>query len=460
LSSETLTGVVSRYVSGMAAREIDEGVLDEARKCLVDWVAVCLAAQGGEEARILRRVVEGWRAQGQAPLLCGGSTTAGLAALYHGTLSHGLDFDDTHIPSVIHVSGPVWAAVLAAGMARGVDERRMLRSFVTGFEVAARLGDGGVGVRLNQGGWHATPVLGRFGAASAVAAAWGLDEGQVSHALSLCGTQASGMTVSFGTMGKPLHAGKSALDAVLSVELAEAGYRGAEGILDERGRYLATLLQDPAARFAWTPFDAGWEIRRNSFKPYAACQLAHAAITGAHRVRSRIAGRRVVRIDAYVHPLAITIAGVKGARTPTEGKFSTAFCIALALAGHAVATGDFSEARLLDPALQDVASRVEMHAEDGIERTATRLEIELADGEKVVEDVKAAFGSIDAPMDWDALDGKFIALTEPLLGNAAGELLQLLHRFEERGSAQRLFALARPMSRDTSSLRAVGAPRP
>ena len=442
MKPESITRVVSRYVAGTASRDIDESVLDEARKCLVDWVGVCLAAQGGEEARILRKVVTGWRSQGKAQMLGGGTATAGLAALYNGTLSHGLDFDDTHIPSVIHVSGPVWAAVLAAGMERGVDEQTMLRAFVTGFEVAARLGDGGIGVRLNQSGWHATPVLGRFGAASAVSAVWGLDEGRVSQALALCGTQASGMTVSFGTMGKPLHAGKSALDAVLSVELAEAGYEGAAEFLDEGGRYLATLLQDDTARFAPVAFDDGWEIRRNSFKPYAACQLAHAAITGAHRVRTRIAGRRIVRIDAYVHPLAITIAGKKDARTSTEGKFSTAFCIALALAGHAVTTGDFGEARLLDPALRDVASRVEMHAEDGIERTATRLQIELADGEVVVDDMKAAFGSIDNPMDWTALDAKFVALTEPLLGGAARELLQVLHRFGNTGSSAELFRLA------------------
>ncbi len=439
----SLTARVARYVAATATRELPDFVLDEARKCLVDWVGVCLAARNGAEARIVRQVVDGWRAQGTAQMLGGGATAAGLAALYNGTLSHGLDFDDTHIPSVVHVSGPVWAAVLAAAAERRTSERDILRSFVTGFEVAARLGDGaGIGVRMNQSGWHATPTLGRFGAAAAVAAVYGLDEPRVAHALALCGTQASGLTVSFGTMGKPLHAGKTALDAVLSAELAAAGFEGAADILDPRGRYLATLLQDRDAAFALAPFDTVWEITRNSFKPYAACQLAHAAITGAHRVRSRLESRPIERIDAYVHPLAITIAGLTDAKTSTEGKFSTAFCIALALAGHPVSTGDFSEARLTDPALRDVASRVTLHPEDGIERTATRLEIRLADGALVVDDMKAAFGSIDNPMDWAALDAKFLGLTEPLLGKAASELLAVLHRFEEPGSAARLFALA------------------
>ena len=384
-----------------------------------------------------------WRSQGKAQLLGGGTATAGLAALYNGTLSHGLDFDDTHIPSVIHVSGPVWAAVLAAGMERGVDEQKMLRAFVTGFEVAARLGDGGIGVRLNQSGWHATPVLGGFGAASAVSALWGLDEGRVAQALALCGTQASGMTVSFGTMGKPLHAGKSALDAVLSVELAEAGYEGAAEFLDEGGRYLATLLQDDAARFVPVAFDDGWEIRRNSFKPFATGQLTHAAIDAAQRVRSRIGTKAISRIDAFMHPLAIKIAGKIDPRTPTEAKFSTGFCIALGLAGHPVTDGDFVDARVQDAHLRDIASRVTLHAEDAMARTATRLEIELVGGEKMVEDVKAAFGSIDNPMRWPALDAKFMALTEPLLGGDARDLLDVLHRFERTGSAAELFRIAK-----------------
>jgi 2-methylcitrate dehydratase PrpD len=439
---ESLTAQVTRYVATTGTRDIPTHALDEARKCLVDWVGVCLAAGEGREAVILRQVWQGWHANGRAPLLGGGASAATLAALYNGTLSHGLDFDDTHIPSVIHVGGPVWASVLAAGAARDVDEMRILRAFVTGFEIAARLGDGGVGVRLNQNGWHATPTLGRFGAASAVAAAWNLDEPRIAHALALCGTQVSGLTVSFGTMGKPLHAGKCAFDAVFSVELAEAGFEGAADILGDGGRYLATLLQDREARFSIASLEGAWEIGRNSFKPYAACQLAHAAISGAHRVRERLRGRRIERIGAFVHPLAITIAGVQDARTPTEGKFSTAFCIALALAGHPISTDDFSESRLQDPALRDVASRVTMHAEDGIERTATRLEILLEGGELVVEDMKAAFGSIDNPMDWAALDAKFITLTEPRLGKAAHELLGVLHRFEKPGSAQALFRLA------------------
>jgi 2-methylcitrate dehydratase PrpD len=334
---------------------------------------------------------------------------------------------------------------MAVGQERGADETRMLRAFVTAFEVAARLGDHGIGVRLNHAGWHATPTLGGFAVAAGVAALLGLDAARTAHAFGLCATQAGGLAASFGTMGKPLHSGKAAVDGLLAATLAEAGYTGAPQVFDDGGRFLATLLQDPQARFELAPFEDVWEITRNSFKPYAACQLAHGAIDAAQRIRGRIAGRRVRRVTAFVHPLAIRIATVIDPTTPTEAKFCVGFCVALALAGYPLSNDDFSVERLADRSLRAMTARVSMRAEDGIERTATRLEVELESGEVLVEDVRHAFGSIGNPMDWRALDGKFLSSTRAALGARAPALLQTLHRFGERGSleeALRLTAVA------------------
>jgi hypothetical protein len=98
-----------------------------------------------------------------------------------------------------------------------------------------------------------------------------------------------------------------------------------------------------------------------------------------------------------------------------------------------------------------------MRAADGIERTATRLEIELADGEVVVEDVAHAFGSVGNPMDWNALDTKFIAATTPFLGDDAQGLLQVLHRFGEAGSLRQLIELTQRHEPNSTTMRARAA---
>jgi 2-methylcitrate dehydratase PrpD len=341
------------------------------------------------------------------------------------------------------------------GAARGIDEQRLLRAFVTGFEVGARLGDGGVGVRLNQSGWHATPALAGLSTAIGVCASIGASASKLSHALALAATQGGGLTASFGTMAKPMHSGLAAMQGVIAAELADAGFDAMAAPLDAGGRYLATLLQDPDAHFNLPPFEAQWEITRNSFKPYAACQLAHGAIDAAMRLRARVDGRPIARITAFVHPLAVKIATVQAPRTPTEGKFCVGFCVALALAGYPLCVDDFCDATLGDRALLDMTARLTLRATDDIERTATRLEVELSDGEVLIEDVAHAFGSIGNPMDWRALDAKFITATEAQLGDDAKTLLEVLHRFEEPGS---LRALARLTDRRAARTPLAGIP--
>lgn len=432
---------LAAYIAGTRHRGFAPEILEESRKCLMDWTGVCLAGRDAQQARAVSAMVREWRTPGNALMFTGGTTTAALAALVNGTLSHCLDYDDTHIPTAVHVSGPVWATVLALGAQRECSEVIMLKAFVTGFQVAARLGDDGVGVRLNNSGWHATATLGMLGAAAAACVVMDLDEQQIAHALGLAATQVGGLTASFGTMAKPFHPGKAAMDAIIAVQLAANGMQAAKHLFDGALGVVPTLLQDRAMDYRIPSLDEGWEITRNSFKPYAACQLAHAAIDGAREAREHVDGRQIEKITAYVHPLAVKIAGVADPETPTEGKFSIGFCIALGLQGYAMTTQDFTPEQLADPRIRDITKRVRLIVEDGIERTATRLEFEMVDGECFTQNVEHAFGSMGNPMTGKDLDEKFMTIAGAVLGKRAGELLEVMHGFDRPGSLSRLSAL-------------------
>jgi 2-methylcitrate dehydratase PrpD len=432
---------LAAYIAQTMQRRFPPDILDEARKCLMDWTGVCLAARDNPEAQAVSAMVRQWQSPGNALMFTGGTTSAALAALVNGTLSHCLDYDDTHIPTAVHVSGPVWATVLALGTQQQCDEALMLKAFVTGFQVAACLGDDGIGVRLNNSGWHATSTLGMLGATAAACVVMGLDEPKVAHALGLAATQVGGLTASFGTMAKPFHPGKAAMDAIIAVQLAANGMQAATTLFDGPLGVVPTLLQDRTVDYRVPALDDGWEIMRNSFKPYAACQLAHAAIDGARAARERVGARQIEAIEVFVHPLAIKIAGVVDPKTSTEGKFSIGFCIALALHGNAVTTRDFTQEQLADPRLRDITKRVQLIAEDGIERTATRLEFSMTDGERFTQNVEHAFGSIGNAMASKDLDEKFVTVVSAVLGERAGELLEIMQGFERPGSLARMSAL-------------------
>jgi 2-methylcitrate dehydratase PrpD len=408
---------------------------------LTDWVCVCLGGRETPEASILARyIAQTPQPAGNAPLLIGGKAAATTAALINGTLSHCLDYDDTHIPTALHGSGPTWAAVFALGAELGANEDDMLKAFVCGFEIGASLGGGGIGVRLNESGWHSTAVLGRIASAMASSYLYGLKPEQIEWALGLAATQAGGLTASFGTMAKPFHAGKAAVDGIIAAQFARAGLEGSKTLLDSPKGLFGTIFQD--RKTIPSLADMKSELLVNSLKPYAACQLTHAPIDAARLLKERIGMKPIESITLYVNPLAIEIAGVENAKTPTEGRFSTGYCVALAMHDYPISPADFVPERLADPKLMELAGRVSMVGTNEVSRTATRLEAKLASGEIVKTNVEHAFGSAGNPMDWRQLELKFQSLVEPIFGADAAKLYDALAHFERPGALKTFLSFA------------------
>jgi 2-methylcitrate dehydratase PrpD len=447
VESPANSAIAAAYITTLRKESIAAASLDAAKMCLVDWVGVCLGARLTPEAKIISGYVSQTAQPGPAPMLIGGNTQAPAAALVNGMLSHCLDYDDTHIPTALHASGPTWAAVLALGAERQSSETDLLKAFVCGFEVGASLGSGGVGVKLNESGWHSTAVLGRVAAASASAYLLRLSADSIEDALGLAATQAGGLTASFGTMAKPFHAGKAAMDGMLSAQLAGAGLNASRTMLDSPKGLFGTIFQDRKTIPSLAQLGKYPEIMQNSLKPYAACQLAHAPIDAAQLLRERLGNASVESIVIDVNPLAVEIAGVQNPKTPTAARFSTAFCVALTMKGYPVAPNDFTTERLSDPELIELASRVSLRGDAAVSRTSAHLKAVLSDGTSVQTDVEHAFGSAGNPMAWPQLETKFLSLVEPVFGEKTTEVFEVLTNFEKRGSFARYMSFMRDLER-------------
>ena len=417
------------FIAASQARELPPEITNAAKLCLADWMSVALGAAlgpAGEPAgKIVREVARGWHGEGRAALLLGGRTAAPMAALVNGTLAHCLDFDDTYVDSITHISAPVWAATLALGTEVGASEQDLLRAFVTGFEVVARVGHG-LGQHLTSRGWHGTGVFGRIGAAAAGAAVLGLDAERAVNAIALGATQAGGFVASFGTMAKPFHAGKAAMDGVIAAQLAAAGLTGAAGLFEPGGGMDNALVQDGAAGFSPVVF-SDWRILRNSFKPYAACHLIHPAIDAA-RVFWAEGGApgAGTKINAAVGALAKQVTGETDGNPggALAGKFDLRYCVALALHGHDLSAVDFREPWSVAPAIAALAKQVIVTATPEMGFASAALEI----GDRRVH-VKVAKGHPGNPMGWDDMRMKFDGLVTDGLGNRAPALFAALRDF-------------------------------
>jgi 2-methylcitrate dehydratase PrpD len=435
LPSVSNTRTIACFVATLHERELPTEVLDTARLCLADWMGVALGAIEEPAARVVQETSNLWGSNGRSTVLLAGSAAAPVAALCNGTLAHCLDFDDTYVKGITHVSAPVWSATLAVGEEIGASEREMLIAFIGGFETAARAGYG-LGELVTARGWHGTGVFGRIGAAAAAAVLLKLDEERVVHALGAAATQASGLTASFGTMAKPFHAGKAAMDAVIAAQLASNGFCAAENLLDPQAGLDTALIQDREGSIQPADF-SGWEILNNSFKPYAACHLTHPAIDCAKQLRKmhpEPARAQTIRVE--VGALAKQVTGEKSGAPTTalEAKFDLKYCVALALHGRPLSAADFREPLRSDPSVAASARRIEVEAAADLGFASARMGIDLGAGEAFSTDIDVAKGHPGNPMRWSDMGEKFEGLVG---GGTSGERAALFARLQNFGSASK-----------------------
>ena len=418
----------AQFIGTAPGRNYQANVIEAARMALVDAIGVALGAHGEGAGHSVRKVAANWGAGGEAQILLGGRSAPAVAALVNATLGHCLDYDDTHVGAVAHLGNPTWATAIAVGQQVGATDREVLGAFITGFEVGAILGFG-MGHALNERGFHSTGLFGCFASATATAVLLGLDETGIRNSLGAAATQGAGLTGSFGTMAKPFHAGKAAMNGVLAAELAKEGFEAAQSLIEPEGGFGQAFIQDGATRPKLLDFDGSMEITRNTLKPYASCLLTHPVIDAARALAKTVSADDIAKIVVDVTPTCIQLAGKPQPQTGLEGKFSTAYCTALGLTGHMVTAIDFAEDRVADPAIRTLVDKVTLNPIPDMKMTAAKLTLHLDDGSEIEHDTPLALGNPGNPMHWEDMRGKFMPLAEPVLGNQAEALYELLRGF-------------------------------
>ncbi|HUF55463.1 MAG TPA: MmgE/PrpD family protein, partial [Thermohalobaculum sp.] len=325
---------------------------------LGDWITVALAGADQPLGGIIRDYVLDEGGRPVATLVGGDKAPPRAAALANGTISHALDYDDTHFGHVGHLSVGIYPAALAVGEATGASAAAVRDAFVLGAEAAIRIGTT-LGRAHYDRGFHQTATAGAFGAAVAAGRLYGLDERQMRNALGLCSTRASGLKVQFGTMGKPLNAGIAAANGVEAAGLAARGFTSADDGLAGPQGFLATHSDAPEA--------GDWDgpppflFEANTYKLHACCHGLHAmieALAALRRQDERLA-ETATAVEVRTHPRLLNVCDIKAPRTGLEVKFSYAWLAAMTLSGvDTAAERTYTDALARDEELTAIAGRV------------------------------------------------------------------------------------------------------
>jgi 2-methylcitrate dehydratase PrpD len=419
------TRAVVEKVRGIRYDEIPEEAREAARHCLLDFLGTALAGSHEPLTEILVREVVRDEAASEATLI-GRTERASRenAALVNGAAGHALDFDDTHTAMGGHPSVPVLPALLALAESTGANGRDLLSALVAGVELECRIGRL-LGAGHYALGFHTTGTVGTFGAAAACAHLLGLDAETWLHALGLAGTQAAGLKSGFGTMAKPLHAGRAAAAGLLAAGLARGGFTAQTAILEAAQGFAATHAGGEPTAAALAAQPGHLQIRDTLFKYHAACYLTHAAIEAARELRRRDAldAEKITAVDVEVHPVLLGVCNIQEPSTGLEGKFSLRATTALALLDRD--TGDpetFSDAAMADPRLVALRDRVRVTPCEGLTPTQARVSVASPSGrsESVVD---TGVPAADLEEQRERLMRKFQLLATPVLGSEQTQAL-------------------------------------
>ncbi len=421
-----VTAALARRAASLRFADLPEHIRTLARQCLLDWLAVTLAGSREDLSAILLAEAE---AQGGKPVasLIGHAVKAPTqqAALVNGAASHALDYDDVNMIMGGHPSVPILPAILALAEARGASGAALLAAFVAGYETLCR-----VGALVSPGhyarGFHNTGTVGSFGAAAAAANLLGLDAARTAAALGIAGTQAAGLKSMFGTMCKPLHAGKAAQNGLFAASLAARGFTSRDDVLECAQGFADAESPDFRPKAALADPPGGWHLGNNLFKYHAACYLTHAPIECARTVRRApgFAPEAVRAVALTVEAGAARVCHIPAPKTGLEAKFSLRLTTALALAGIDTASlATYSPANAGDPALQRLRDKVAVEFARDWPHTLAELKVTLADGRVLEARHDSGVPASDLAAQGNRLEAKFMSLAAPVLGDAQAKRL-------------------------------------
>ncbi len=447
MANESTTRALVAATRGLVAADIPEDAREAARHCLLDFLGCALAGSREPLASILFDTVVRPEGAVEASLIGRPERATRLsAALVNGAAGHALDFDDTHTTMTGHPSVPVLPALLALAETEGMNGRTLLIGLVTGIELECRLG-ALLGIDHYTKGFHGTGTLGTFGAAAGCAQMLGLDESGWLHAIGLAGTQAAGLKASFGTMAKPLHAGRAASAGLLAALLARGGFTGHPEIIEAPQGFAATQATRAPDPALLDRYRNEFLIRETLFKYHAACYLTHAAIEATNDLRARheIVPETLDSLQVHVSPFVLDVCNIAEPTTGLEGKFSLRATVALTLLGEDTRdAATYSDAIMADPRLVAVRDRVAVRTDDSLQPTQARVVVQTTT-QRVEAAADTGVPAADLGVQRERLLHKFHLLAAPVIGDAGAERLSdaVLH-VDELASVAELLRLTQP----------------
>lgn len=435
---------LAEFVADHKAGSLPAKARESAWLLIADLVAATAGGVQSSLAQAARAAATEIYGPGRATVwLTGTSLSVAGAAMANAAAASALDIDDGHRGAAGHAGAGIIPAVFAVAQALDASDEQALDAMALGYDIALRVATSRPTPTIDSyssGRWV------NYGVAAAAGRLLGLDAGQIANAMAIAGAEgpigfASGTSKYQGTTVKELIP-PAVVAGLTGAFRARAGATGPLDLLDRDERFTRSILTGGLGEHWW--------MQDCYLKPYACCRYMHAAVDAIVALRQPGRPIRSLRIETF--PRGLRLSNERAPRTLEGGQYSYYFSCALAAIHGASALQPVDPARLRDPEVLELASRIELVAHDDFadsfpKGTPCRVIIDYGDGPQSLT-VLHPLGDVANPMNRAQVIEKFRQMSAASVAPDWQEtIVTALQRLAEDGLAPLLAALGAPMPR-------------
>lgn len=372
-----------------------EEVVYEAKRRILDVVCIGLSGYLSTPGKCITKYIQQNNIKGNSTLWGSGiKTSAEYAALANATMTFHLELDDVHRTSHTHPGVSTIPATLALCEELNLTGKELISAIVVGYEIGIR-----VGLALSpsiyiDGPFLAPGSLSTFSSAAAAAKLYNFDLEKIIGILgsaAYISPIAPFETFKRGFSSKDIIMGWGGLTGIICSKLRKYNFEGADTGIEGKFGYAEAITKKYNLDKGLKGIGNEYLILKTGIKPYACCRQHHAAIDATLAIRDKY-NIDIEKIEKIIdQTFEVSSRGNNpNPRTISEAKYSNPYIIAVALLEGKVWREQFTEKKINDSRILNLASKVEVLKDDELdklydEKWPSIVTIIMKDGKKYSE---------------------------------------------------------------------------
>lgn len=442
------TEILSQYASKLRYEDLPETVVERVKQLFLEYLRVGILGSRREWGKRLWQLIESFKGSGRSRILIYGTMIdSPRASLINGTFAGGLDWDDTHVGSMLHPGVVIFPAAIAVAEQLNSNGKQFIPAIAAAYDAMIRIGLSVQPTHFKRG-FQSTPTCGVFGAAIAAAKLFNMDSRKIISSLGIAGSYASGLTqfYEYGSEVKRIHAGKGSEGGVMAALIAKSGIDGPPYILEGDYGFCRAYSDSYDLKTIIENLGTDFKIMEVTIRPSACSARIQASIEASFNViknhQLSLSDIKQIKIG-----IPLVVAGRLTHKEPPDlqaAQLSIPFSVALTfylgrkgIKNNYLSIWDYEE-NIQNSEVRNLASRIVCEVDEDIDKKTTtvyvpsRLKIKLNSGEEIIQEVAVPKGSPQNPLTMDEIKERFINQVESIVNKeTCYQIIEKINNLQE-----------------------------